>query len=127
MASNSEAVLRDRIAELEEENRQLRHTQAPESSRLQIHFNITRTEARILAALSRGGIQSRGKLLDLACRDDTAPDTINVHVTKLRRKIAPLQIKNAWGSGYFLEGESLAAIRAIIKPNTEAEQCRADQ
>ncbi len=105
---------RDRIAELEEEVRQLRAIVQTEMRLLELRFGLTPIEGRIVRVMARGGVWSRDKLAMLCCKGMVEPQVISVHICRIRRKAPTLQIGKAWGMGYRMEGESLDAVRRII-------------
>lgn len=111
---------RDRIAELEEEVRQLREIVKVEDRALELRFGLTPTEGRILRVLAKGGVWSRDKLSMLCCKNGTDADAIGVHMMRVRAKIAPVKITVSWGMGYAIEGESLDMVRAIIAGESPA-------
>ena len=76
------------------------------------HFGVTKSGARTLLLLSDGKIKPRhvvGNDLNLA----------SVRIHNLKKRLAPfgLTIGSKHGYGYFLEGQSLAAVQAAIKQN----------
>ncbi len=73
---------------------------------------LTRVEFDLLAALARrrGAAVPRGWLVDhvLDPERDGTERTLDVHVSRLRKKLGPAgaQISTVWGVGYRLEGKS---------------------
>ncbi len=42
-------------------------------------------------------------------------DSLRVQVHRLRKKVAPLRIRNQRRLGYWIEGEDLAAVQAVMR------------
>jgi DNA-binding response OmpR family regulator len=80
------------------------------------HFGLSPKESVLLAILADGRPRSREHIsntMDLNAEGN--PRTIDVHVCRLRRKIAPHKITTIWGRGFVLDGQSLTAIQSITR------------
>jgi DNA-binding response OmpR family regulator len=111
--------LRDRVSWLEEENRLLRETFAPQIV-FPFEWNLTKSERNCLAALASApeGYCSR-EALELALYgldDDVPAKTVEIFILRMRRKLAPhhIEIATVWGDGYRLPPPSLARVRAAM-------------
>lgn len=102
----------ERIEYLEEENRQLREALRGSPD---LHFpakwELCPAEKRILRSLigANDGYRSRTALKHAASVSDaTDEQTINVHVSRLRRKLAPfgVNIATVYGQGYQIDAPS---------------------
>jgi DNA-binding response OmpR family regulator len=82
--------------------------------RLRGRFNLTRTEGSVLAYLSDGLVKDRPRIVQNCCGETADDKMVDVYICKLRRKIAPHTIATIWGTGYRIEGESLAYIVDVI-------------
>ena len=117
-------VLRNRIAELEEEIRQLRADMAQTNAGF-MHF-LSKNQMKLLM-----GIYSR-KVADYAYLDRITEDgdkysrytDINhealrnrVSIWKLRQKMRQhgIEIKTSWGVGYYMDDENKAKLKALIE------------
>lgn len=107
--------LRDRVSYLEAEVEQYkpRPSTAPQIS-LERLLGITPTMATMLRLLADGRECSSEYLHEQACRAPSGLDTVKVHISKLRKALAPIEISHVHLGGYFLEGEHLATVRAIV-------------
>ena len=110
------AMLRDRNAELEFELAQKNEQVDWVALKLRRAFGLSRTEAKVLARLADGMHHSK-YFIEESCslKAEVIGQYCEQYIYRLRKKIKPLKISNVWGVGYFLEGESLAAIQSIIK------------
>ncbi|WP_454629614.1 winged helix-turn-helix domain-containing protein [Bradyrhizobium cenepequi] len=102
------SAMRERIAELEEEVRQLRALLAGEQFVFPIEWNLRRQERLILASLYASGTnyRSRSALHYLISSGETFPQIVDVVVSNLRRKLpAGVSIINQRGEGYGLNSE----------------------
>jgi len=106
----------DPNAELEFELAQKNEQVDLVASRLRRAFRLSRTEAKILACLADGMHHSK-YFIEESCsvKAEVIGQYCEQYIYRLRKKIKPLKISNDWGVGYFLEGESLAAVQSIIK------------
>ena len=77
-------------------------------------LGITRSMATILRLLSEGRECSIEYLHEQACRPPSGLNTVRVHISKLRKALAPIEISHVRFGGYFLEGKHLAAVRAMV-------------
>lgn len=116
-----EQTMRERIEELEEECRQLREMLVPPVT-FPYDLGLSKIENDILAfILARApNVALKNRILYAVWRDpDDAADlkTINVHICKIRRKLAPfgVAITVAWGEGYFLHSAAAAILRGWLK------------
>lgn len=118
--------LRARNEELEAMIRDGRKAKDDAVTALRRNTGLTVGQARMLAALAQGGIMTREQLLDSQFGHcDTADayemDIRNVDSTikRLRKALARVMPKVVitahYGLGYELAGESLAAVRRMIK------------
>lgn len=123
----SEQQLRDRIEELEEEVRQLREQLDGRPELLPPEWRLTRTEARVVAALataprgylSREGIQ---EAMYYPREPETGINLVSVVVSKVRRKLKPynLEIRTRWGDGFEFEPKSREAVKAAMQARAPA-------
>lgn len=67
-------------------------------------IHLTRTEWSLLEALLRrpGRVVARDVLIERALPPDTAPEALQVHMSRLRKKLGPsgAAIRTVWGIGY---------------------------
>ncbi len=102
--------LRDRVAELEA---LLGVTSIPPTNTL----GLGRVEIKLLGVLMHREFASRGMIYNALYGDDSdrQEKTIDVHISKIRRKLAPHghEIKTSWGEGYYLEPATRAALKDI--------------
>jgi DNA-binding response OmpR family regulator len=114
-------ALRERIEELEEENRQLRAQLIPPLT-FPRRLGLTRTQSDILRFICARNCESvsRRRLYDAlyGMRDNPPQEkTLDVLIYKLRGKLAPhgVSIRSKHGEGWTIAPESLAVLRAIIE------------
>jgi len=116
------SAARNRIAELEEEVRELREAMTPAAHPLREALGLPISEELILAHLARGGSYSRQQLLTVLDSEDSYWErNIDSLIKRIRKRIAPLKISAAYGIGYALEGENLRAIRQIMAKDGRVE------
>lgn len=78
-------------------------------------FGVTAREARALALLARGGVVTFDRIRDVYCRrPDADPWEVRHFRKRVRMKVPGMHIQNAYGIGYELGAESLAAVRAVL-------------
>jgi DNA-binding response OmpR family regulator len=77
-------------------------------------FGLTSTEAAIAVAMAQGGVLTRSQIAESCCQAGSTSVTVDVHIHRIRKKIAPIQIGTFRGDGYYFESEHLRNIRAII-------------
>lgn len=115
----NERALRERIAELEEENRQLKEALKPTLAwPSDIHNAPERIVLSMLLARSPN-IVAHDRLMAHAFDVDQAEQNIRAVVWRLRKKLAPLdiEIKNARGEGYYLDAASAIRARKLLGQN----------
>jgi DNA-binding response OmpR family regulator len=101
--------LRERVSELEESLRQVREALATGDPLPAGLPYLTRQEERLLRAFLRtANIISRDQLhsaMYLHNETDTEPHIVDVHLTRLRRKLKPFGYRfvSSWGRGWRLE------------------------
>ena len=116
----SEIKWRDlKIAELEDIVTKLKLASGVNPS-LILRFKISWGAAKILEILSTGRLYSTEQLTDMVCKENTLNKSVPARIYHLRRAIAPLEIKNVGHGGYYMEGESLKAIREILAGDENA-------
>lgn len=112
------AALRDKIDELQEENRQLKAARAPVVVMYE-GLDATASELFLLAVLTRGGVCSQNYLIDRIAmlhpgEYSVISKTIDVHVCRLRKKLKvlapPIEINNKWGVGYWMDAANKALL-----------------
>jgi hypothetical protein len=95
--------------------------------RIQAHFRLTFTEAKLLSLLESGRVIRYGFLLDQISEREVTRILLSVLKTKIEKKIKPLKISFKWSWGYFLEGELLQIIQQLMAGEhdgrTEAKTC----
>ncbi len=116
-------TLRERVEELEEENRQLRAFLIPEAT-LPAHWGIGGGQKRcLLALMGRAPHMAPNELLVKACapswRDDPPSlDNVKVRISALRKALAVhvpgVTITTVWGEGYTLDAESAGLLKKAI-------------
>ena len=106
--------LRERVAYLEAEVDYYKHVPPAPMVDLRGLFNIGPAPAKILRALADGNLCSDAYLHEIACNPPSGINTIRVHVSKLRKAIAPIRIVRERHDGYFIPAENISDIRAII-------------
>ena len=111
------AALRERVDELEEENRQLRAALRGPVSIRYAGVHLTRRQMQIVdillasaAPLSQAAIIDR---IDISLA--VQPKTVDVHICKLRKKLGalnpPVKIDTVWGVGFQMNGDAKRAMR----------------
>lgn len=106
--------LRDRLEELEFENRELR-ARLGFSACFPAEWKLTRLEARMLGCLAGSAYGFRGlTTLQLLSPQELSIQCVRLHMHKLRRKLAPygIEINTRWAEGYELPPRSLKIVRA---------------
>ena len=106
--------LRERVSYLEAEVDFYKNAQPEPEINVRRLFGLTPIGAAILQNLSTGHVYSKEDLHELVCNAPSGIKTVQVHICKLRKAIAPIKISCEFRKGYFLEGEHLAETRAII-------------
>ncbi len=107
---NQIEVLRDRVDELEEliGVRQ----QFPQ-------FGLTATEMKVLGILVQREIVSQKLIYGVLYGGDSDRQikTIDVFISKIRRKLAPHghEIKTSWGSGFYMDASARAALKEAAR------------
>ena len=111
------AALRERVDELEEENRQLRAALRGAISIRYAGIHLTRREMKIVDILLSSSVPlSQAAIIDrIDIRLAVQPKTVDVHICKLRKKLGalnpPVGIYTAWGVGYGMVDKSKSAMR----------------
>lgn len=110
------AKLRERVEVLEFEIAAMKSNIDQQGLVLKDKFGLTPAQARILAKLSDGRLLTRDWYVENSrAGDEMCESLLSVHIFRIRKKIAPLIIRTPnWSRAYQLEGDSLAAIRAVI-------------
>lgn len=96
----------DRIAELEEEVRQLREALAPAHLLAPIEYKLTPAEQRLYSALAVGGVLPDERLEQAIGEGRIISEgLLRTHITKLRKKLRPFNVRivNISGIGYYLD------------------------
>lgn len=109
-------ALQNTIDCLREEVRQLREQLAPHVS-FPREWALYSAERSILAALlARKGPVTREALLAAGCRANSSPDTVGVHICRLRKKLKPLGVRilTDWSNGYELTSKSREIIQKAL-------------
>lgn len=112
MAADETTLLRARVAELEEENRQLREALVPADFEVSSigGVHLPRKAARVFACLRKHGVVSKAQLFTalFGVGAEQDPKNVDVYIYKLRRKLKPLgfRIETVWGQGYRLKEPS---------------------
>lgn len=112
------AELRDRIEELEEENRQFREAFCSPLPLLW-HLGLAVTESSLLAALYRssGVLTKRGCYVAMHGLDGEVTEKgVDVYICKLRKKLGPhgIVIETIHTTGYRLQEGSHMKVRALV-------------
>jgi two-component system cell cycle response regulator CtrA len=123
----ADRALTRRIAELEEENEELREKVgaflgkvAAETAAFPVSWGLSPTEARILGVLMIREWATRDQLfvaIKAGGRPSYLLQVISVHICRLRKKLAPLgaRIDVRWGYGYEISAANKRIIRAAIE------------
>jgi DNA-binding response OmpR family regulator len=122
----SETLLRDRISELEEENRQLRQALCPSDNPFVGKVKLSPQQTAVLYALYRAKIASYGyldKVMSEASSYDRSTEggaiqlRLKVTVSKMRQSLKGLDIHihTSWGLGYYLDPISKKKLGDLIK------------
>lgn len=107
--------LRDRVAELEEEVRQLRaQTVLTEAYRVPVEWRLTAKEEALALAFAKRGTLSKDAVMAALWSPkwdldgEPSPKLVDVFVHNLRKKLAPhgLKIITQWGRGYVMPDDS---------------------
>lgn len=111
------ANLRARVEELEEE---LSFSRGDSEQRTRAiksrHPSMSLGVARMLAALSYGGIISRNRLLLLTCRPVAVDERcVDSQIKRLRRHYPQYEIIKQYGLGYQLSEKGLELVRSVIR------------
>jgi hypothetical protein len=114
------AALRERVDLLEEENRQLRTAYLPHTGRFGC-LPLSPSECLLVAALvdtqkgSTCTTEYLANCLAIANRHSNPIQdrTVSVYVCNIRKKIAPLTIRTAWGTGYYFDEDTKTQLRAM--------------
>lgn len=126
---NSGPHIRDRVAELEDENAELRSLLGlgadVEAWRV---MGFTPTEARMINLLLARDVATRDQLLfvchpdDPDRRYDTTGNVVSVHLARIRRKLKPLgaAVGCLWGSGWRMTAQDKDRLRRAGKPPCRA-------
>lgn len=108
-------ILRDRVAELEEEVRQLRaQTVQPSAFRIPAEWCLTAKEQALALAFAKRGTLAKDAVMAALWSPkwdldgEPSPKLVDVFVFKLRKKLAPhgLKIITQWGRGYVMPDDS---------------------
>jgi len=114
----SEAALRERIDELEEEVRQLRGaTHGSPDLRYMIAFKISSSEAQLLDLLMREPGVSKKFLADQHSHLEQPWKLFDKRMHDLRRKLKKhdIYIDTVWGQGYHMTGPNRERVKAIVE------------
>ncbi len=123
------AALRDEVARLTEELRQVKEAffgELPFLEREAPALRLTPTERRLLAALYRADRLLTRRALHIAVsgiEPESHEKTIDVLLSKLRRKLKPhsVDIENVWGEGFRMGASGRAIVsRWLGAANAEA-------
>ena len=86
-----------------------------------IEFGLTGCEARVFGALLAREIATKSAIFAAVYAnrsecDQAEPKIVDVFVCKMRRKLKPfgVDIKTAWGTGYYLDNETKKRVRAMM-------------
>lgn len=110
--------LRDRVAYLEAELELLRDTRGKQIERLVHAFDVTVGTARLLLALSKGGILTRDQAigLELSRVSDCDYRSLDSLIKRARQKLPWLKITTVYGLGYSLDDpKSIKRIRNAVE------------
>lgn len=83
-------------------------------NRIQVRFDLTYTEAKLLSLLVSGRVVSYLFMLENLSHKDCVSDLVKVYKSKIAPRFAPFKISMQWGKGYYLEGESLRVIQQLM-------------
>ena len=128
----SDASLRDRIEELEEENRQLRDLLKCEDVELPREWGLTKAEARFVRLILGNPIATYELIMSALWWDkadgppDTAHNSISIRVCRIRQKIPLLRdgLKNVHGQGYELTDAARREIGVLRERATLPDKLR---
>lgn len=101
------AILRDRVATLEERVRQLEDALTPPWA-VPVEWRLTSAEARVFAHLMTREMATKESIMAALysdrADDQIEPKIVDVFVCKIRKKLRPfgIQIDTVWGKGYAL-------------------------
>lgn len=92
------------------------------ATNVQVRYRLRPAEARVLCALSIGGLVPLDRLLDAAVVDDAGPRLLTVYICGIRKKLkaagSRIVIENIPHVGYQIIG-GLDELRAAMKPPVE--------
>lgn len=88
-------------------------------------FDFTRTEEAVFGALLARDIATKemarlAMYADAHRSEDEETDIkiVDVYICKLRKKLKrwDIEIKTAWGRGYYIDADTKAKVRSLLKP-----------
>lgn len=81
-------------------------------------YGLTGTEAYLVWRMVRATRPLKYEFIDddWPSQNEVSPNTINVFMCKIRKKLAPhgVTIKSQWGVGYFIEDAAKQALRSAV-------------
>jgi len=108
-------MLRSRNAELEAENRRLRLISSGQIAARK-KWSLSPGQWRLLCVLLDGKLHDVNSLACVYSIDGKISlPAVRVEILRLRKSLAPIEIKVVWGRGYILEPPHLEAVLSIIE------------
>jgi len=81
-------------------------------------LGLTLTEGKVLACLTNGRTWTRQQIRTASWQhgDEYETKTVDVFIHRLRKKLRHhgIEIRNDWGSGFYMEPGSIAKLQAIL-------------
>ncbi len=85
------------------------------SNELALVADLTLTEAKIITVLLDGRWLTYQYICEQVCRESSLPNTVKVHISKIKTKLPWLHIEMKHGVGCRLHVDSIKRIRQMMK------------
>lgn len=124
--NSTEAHLRERIADLEEQSASLKQLVAGAEIWWKV-FPFTGNEAKVFSCLMRRELASCNQILDWMYlerpNEESGKDMVRVMILKVRNKLKPfgIDVRTVWGQGYAIDPANKSKINALLTSAQAAE------